>query len=176
MSRIVSAVLIGFVPVVLMIATSQAGNSRNLMLMVAAGTIAASLAVFYLLFRWGHPSMLMLLAVYMPAGFLVFLAVHHPIFLPLFYAGAGLVLITSCLGAALAGRWNWLQVGTNGAFFSVMLLAASATGLVMGQAWGEASLMTVGAFSIARLCNVDLLGWLRVIPGAFHWLMEKIWY
>ena len=176
MSRTASAVLIGFVPVVLMILTNQAGKNSNLMLMVAAATVAVSLLFCYILRRWSHPGIFMLLAVYMPAVFWVFLAASYPIFLPLFYAGVVLVLITSCLGAALAGKWGWFAVGGYGAFFAGMLMVATLTGLTMGQVWGEASLMTVGAFAIARICNIDVLGWLRVMPHAVHYVMEKVWY
>jgi len=176
MNRDASAIIIAFIPAIIMILTGNAGRSGGAYLLASAATAAAALLVYHLLRRWHHPGIVMLLAVGVPAMFHVYLATHMPILLPVYYAVIVLVAISSCLGAQVSGQWHWQGAGINACFFTTVLLAVLAAGACLGRVYAEAGLLAAGAFGITRLCNIDLLSWMRIIPQGIHKLMEKVWY
>lgn len=176
MNRDVSAIIIAFVPAIIIVFAGQARRSGDIFFLVSAAAVVLSLIVFHLLRRWPHPGVLMLLAVGVPAMLHVFVATHMPLFLPLFYAFIALVAISSCLGALVTGCWHWSGVGSNAGYFMAVLLAGVLAGVYLGREHAEACLLAASAFSITRLCNVDLLSWMRIVPKGIHNLMEKLWY
>ena len=138
--------------------------------------IILCLSIFYILRRWHHSSVIILLTLGLPLMFYIYVAVVHPIFLPLFYGTTTLVALAGLLGAAVSGNFTWPEIGRNIAFFASVLLIALLVGSRFGLIYVEAGLLAAGAFGITRLCEMDMISWLSRAPKWIARGMEKIWY
>lgn len=170
-----SAGLVGFLPAVLLWQLGVIEQCVPEFFYAAAATVSVCFIIYHLLRNWDHPALLTLLSLGFPLMFYIFVAVVQPIFLPLFYGVAALLLLASCIGAFVAGNWSWSGVGTNIAFFCTVLLMVMAMGKV-NLVYTEAGLLAAGAFGITRLCDVDLLGWCVWLPRWIYRGLEKIWF
>jgi hypothetical protein len=169
-----SASLAGLVPALILWRLGAIEQCVPQFFCAGAVTVAASLSVYYILRVWQHPALLTLLGLGIPLMFYVYVAVLRPIFLPLFYGAAGLILLASCTGALVTENWTWTGVGSNIAFFCTVLLLVLAIGRVE-LVYTEAGLLAAGAFGITRLCDVDLLSWCVRIPRWVYSGLEKLW-
>lgn len=173
--RDISAVLIGLLPALIFWGLGEAERTAPEFFYAAAAAVAVSLAVYHLLRRWRHPSLLVLLTLGAPLLFYVYVAAEYPEFLFLFYGGCFLVVLAAVLGAVIAGAWSWSEVGGNIAYFCTALLLV--IGLARGElAYAEAGLLTAGAFGITRLCQVDCFSWIFRAPRWIYRGLEKLWY
>lgn len=170
----VSAGLMGLLPATLLCYFYAKFSSAYF----SGGLVAIGLCflIFYLLQRWHHPAVLILLTLGFPLMFYIFIAVTEPIFLPLFYGTVLLIVVASCLGALIAGDWSWLGVAKNLALFCSVFLLVIAIGRRVELVYVEAGLLAAGAFGITRLSEMDLVSWVFSVPRWLYKGMHKLWY
>src|SRR5690554_4023584 len=153
-----SAGLAGFLPALVLWRLGAIEQWVPQFLCAGAATVIICLIIYYSLRAWQHPALLTLLGLGIPLMYYTYVAVERPIFLPLFYGAAGLILLASCVGALVTDNWSWTGVGSNIAFFCTVLLLVLTIGRIE-LVYTEAGLLAAGAFGITRLCDVDLLSW-----------------
>lgn len=173
--KYLTAVIVGLLPA---LALSKLGVIQNKPLFFYVGLITAIAAglIYYVLDRWPNASVLTILTMGGPILFYVYVAVFHPIFLPLFYGSAGLVLLACLLGALISGDWSWVSIGKKLAFFCTILLMVYIIAGRFSLEYIEAGMLAAGAYAVSRLCDLDFLSWMRTIPLWINRGMEKVWY
>lgn len=171
-----SAGLMGILPAFLLWRLGTIEQCASAFFYASILTVFLCLAVFYILRYWHHPAVLTLLALGLPLMFFVYVAVAHPVFLPLFYAVAALMVVTGCVGALVTANWSWQGVAQNIAFLCSVMLLVTAIGSRLELVYIESGLLAAGAFGITRICAVDLTSWLFLVPRWICRGLEKIWY
>jgi hypothetical protein len=166
----------GMLPAVLLWRIGAIDRTAALFFYTAFAAIILCLLIYYILHRWHHAAAITLLTLGFPLLFYIFVAVLHPVFLPLFYGTAGLIVIAGVLGAAVSGNWSWAEIGKNLAFFCTVLLVALCIGSRFDLIYVEAGLLASGAFGITRLCDIDMVSWLSHAPRWIARGMHKVWY
>jgi len=143
-----------------------------------SGLIAVGLCliVYHILHRWHHGTLLTILSLGLPLMYYIFVAASHPVFLPLFYGVIVLVVLAGVLGALVSGKWSWQGLAINIAFFFSVLLLVIFIGSRFELVYVEAGLLAAGAFGITRLCQMNLVSWMALVPRWIYKGMEKIWY
>lgn len=170
-----SAGLAGFLPAIILWRLGVIEHWASEFFYAGAATVAVCLMIYYILRTWHHPALLTMLGLFIPLLYYIYVAVVHPIFLPLFYGAAALILLASSIGALIADNWSWSRVGANISFFCTVLLLVLAIGRIE-LVYTEAGLLATGAFGITRLCDVDLISWLGIIPRWVYKGLEKVWF
>lgn len=155
----ISAALIGLVPAAMLWCLGISGKFAPLYFFCGLVSIGLCLLIYLLVQRLQDGAALILLALGFPLMFYVFVAASHPIFLPLFYGMAGLVVLTGCLGTLISGNWSWLTVGRNIGFMCSVLLIVVVIGRWLDVLYIEAGILAVGAFGITRICEMDFVSW-----------------
>ena len=122
--RDISAVLIGLLPALILWGLGEAERTAPEFFYAAAAAVAVSLAVYHLLRRWRHPSLLVLLTLGAPCCFTCMWRRNTPS--SCFFSTEGASsLFWAVLGAVIAGAWSWSGVGGNIAYFCTALLSSS---------------------------------------------------
>jgi len=170
-----SAALAGLVPAVLLSLLNLIVRDEAKFFLGSLAAIVLCLIIYTALGRWHHPAVLTLLSLACPLLYYVYVAVAQPVFLPLFYGGAILVIATGCLGALVVGKWSWQAIGINIAFLSLVILLIIGIGALLEVAYIEAGLLAAGAFGITRMCEVNLIRLFSRVPRMIYKGMEKIW-
>ena len=170
-----SAAVAGLVPALLMWSSGAIDLFLLPFLASSLGAVALCLLTYWLLDRWHHGGVLVLLILGIPALCYVYVALRQPIFLPLFWGAALLALLTSLVGAMIGDTWSWRGIGKNLAFFAAVAFVIIAVGSQFGVICAEGGMMAAGAFGVTRLCQIDLLSWLARLPGWVYRGLKKLW-
>lgn len=170
-----SAGIVGLMPAFILWRLGTINHDVHLYFISGAGAVVLCLVVYYLLAKWHHGGVLVLLTLGIPPMGYIFVAVRYPAFIPLFLVTAVIVLFAALTGAMISDTWSWEGIGTNLAFMTTVTFIIIAFGFSLGVVWAEAALMAAGAFAITRLCEMDLLSWLALFPRRIYQGLEKLW-
>lgn len=169
-----SAALMGFVPALLLWRLGAIARFIGPYFTGSFAAVLLCLLIYSILSRWHHGGVLVLLALGIPFLSHVYVAALYPLLLPLFFGVGVLILLTALVGSMLGDVWTWQGVGTNLAFLITVAFLIVALGGRLDILKAEAGLLAAGAFAITRLCQIDLLSWLALLPGWIYRGLEKI--
>lgn len=172
----ISAVIIGLIPAFLLWQLGVTNQHTAVYFLSGLAAIALCLVLYYLLNKWRHGGLLVLLTLGIPPMCYVYIAVRHAILTPLFLAGALLAVLAALVGSLIGDNWSWQGVGINLAFFCTSIILIVALGSRFGVVYAEAGLLAAVPFGITRLCHMDLLSWLAFLPRWIYRGMENIWH
>lgn len=170
-----SASIMGLVPAFLLWRLGEISHNTYLYFVSGAAAVVLCLLIYYFLAKWHHGGVLVFLTLGIPPMGYIYVAVRHPVFIPLFLGIAVITLFTALVGAMISDTWSWQGIGTNLAFMTAVTFAIIALGFRLGVIWVEAALMATGSFAITRLCDMDLLSWLALFPRRIYQGLEKLW-
>lgn len=171
-----SAVLAGFVPVLVLWQVTDLETASGFLLFSGLVAVLTCLLIYNLLSFWPHEGLLGLLSLGLPPLFYIYIAVRHEVFLPLFLGAVVLAILLSLVGALIDEDWSWQRIGANFSFLSTTAILVVIVAGQFGHTVVEGALLSVGTFGITRLCNVDLLSWLRRLPGWIYRGLDRLWH
>lgn len=172
----ISAAIMGLVPAFLLWQLGATNQHTAVYFLSGLAAIGLCLIIYYLLNKWHHGGLLVLLTLGIPLMCYVYIAVRHAMLAPLFLAGALLAVLAALAGSLIGNNWSWQGVGINLAFLCTSIFLIVAFGKRFGVLYAEAGLLAAVPFGITRLCQMDFLSWLAALPRWIYRGMEKIWH
>lgn len=172
----ISAVIMGLVPAFLLWQLGATDQHTAVYFLSGLAAMALCMIIYYLLTKWHHGGMLVLLTLGIPTMCYVYIAVLHPVLAPLFLAGALLAVFAALVGSVIGNNWSWQGVGINLAFLCTCIFLIIIIGSRFGVVYAEAGLLAAVPFGVTRLCQMDLLSWLAPLPGWIYRGLENLWH
>ena len=172
----ISAAIMGLVPAVLLWQLGATNQHTALYFLSGLAAMALSMTIYYLLNKWHHGGMLVLLTLGIPLMCYVYVAVLHPVLAPLFLAGALLAVLAALVGSVIGNNWSWQGVGINLAFLCTSIFLIIIIGSRFGVVCAEAGLLAAVPFGVTRLCQMDFLSWLAPLPGWIYRGLGNLWH